>query len=93
MQKSYINQLQKLQNPTLRRILGFFCIAPIDTLKIESNISTIEIRMQRKMQKYALRTVKMTENHLIRIRTSIFYFSEYQNEIFDENFIQWNENE
>ena len=44
--------------------------------------------MHRKMQKYASRTMKMTENHLIRLRTSILYFSEYQNEIFDENFDQ-----
>ena len=26
-------------------------------------------------------------------RNSIFYFSEYQNEILNENFTQWNENE
>ena len=44
--------------------------------------------MHRKMQKYDLRTMKMTENHLIRIRTSIFYFSKYQSKIFDEDFIQ-----
>ena len=49
--------------------------------------------MHRKMQKYALRTIKMNENHSIRKRTSIFYFPEYQNGIFDENFSQWNENE
>ena len=62
-------------------------------MKIKANISSIEIRMHRKMQKFALRTLKMSENHSIRIRTSIFYFSEYQNETFDENFIQWDENE
>ena len=84
--------MQKLQNSTLREILEFFYIASIDALKIKSNIPSIEIRMYRKMQKYALRTMKMTENHSIRIRTSIFYFSEYQNEIFVENFIQWNKN-
>ena len=49
--------------------------------------------MHRKMQKYALRTMKMTENYSIRLRTPIFYSSKYQNEVFDENFIQWNENE
>ena len=32
--------------------------------------------------------MKMTENHSIRLRTPICYFSEYQNEIFDEHFIQ-----
>ena len=87
MQKSYINQLQKLQNSTLRKIPRLFRIASIIALKIESNISSIEIRMHRKMQKYALRTMKMIENYSIRIRISIFYFFEYQSEIFDENLI------
>ena len=87
-QKSYINQLQKLQNSTIRKILRSFRIASIEALKIESNISSIEIRMHRKMQKYALRTMKMTKNHSIRLRISIFYSSKYQNEIFDENSIQ-----
>ena len=87
-QKSYINQLQKLQKLFLREILEFFPIASIDALKIKSNISSIKIRIHRKMQKYALRTMKMTENHSIHIQIPIFYFSEYQSEIFDETFIQ-----
>ena len=37
--------------------------------------------------------IKMTENHSIHIRIPIVCFSEYQSEIFDENFIQWDENE
>ena len=49
--------------------------------------------MHRKMQEYAFCTIKMIENLLIRIRISIFYFFKYQNQIFDENFIQRNENE
>ena len=40
------------------------------------------------MQKYAFCTMKLTENDLIHIRTLQFYFSKYQNDIFDENFIQ-----
>ena len=88
MQKSYLNQLQELQNSTLRKILRFFGIAFIDALEIESNISLIEIRMHRKMQKYALCTMKMLGNHLIHIRTSILCSFEYENEIFDETFIQ-----
>ena len=64
-QKLYINQLQKLQNSALRKILGSFRTAPIGALEIESNIPPVEIRMHRKMQKYALRTMKMTENHPI----------------------------
>ena len=72
-----MNQLQKLQNSTLRKVLEFFRIGSNETMKIKSNISSIEIRMHRKMQKYALRTLKMTENHSIRTRTSIFYFFEY----------------
>ena len=44
------------------------------------------------MQKYALRTMRMTENHPIRLRTPISYPPEYQSGIFDENFIQWDEN-
>ena len=84
--------MQKLQNSTLRKILEFFHIASIDTLKIKSNISSIEIRIHRKIQKYAFCTMKMIENHSICICTSILYFSKYQNEVFDEHFIQWNEN-
>ena len=76
-QKSYIDQLQKLQNSALRKILEFFRIASIDAMEIKANISSIEIRMHRKMQKFALRTLKMSENYSIRIRISIFYFSEY----------------
>ena len=92
-QKSYLNQLQKLQNSTIRNILGSFCIASIETLKIESNTLSIKSCMYRKMIKYALHTMKMIKNYAIYIRTPIFYFSEYQNQVFDENFIQWNENE
>ena len=87
-QKLYIDQLQKLQNSTLRKILKFFHITSIDAMKIESNIPSIEIRVYRKMQKYALRTIKMTENHSVHMCTSMFYSSKYQNKIFDENFIQ-----
>ena len=93
MQKSYNNQLQKLQNSALRKILRFFRIASIGALKVELNIPSIKIRIHRKTQKYALRTMKMIENNSIRIRISIFYFSEYRSEIFDENFIQRDKNE
>ena len=62
-------------------------------MKIESNISSIEICIYRKMQKYALRKIKMTENYSVHMHTSIFYSFQYQNGIFDENFIQWDENE
>ena len=87
-QKSYINQLQKLQNLALRKILGSFRTAITGKLEIESNIPPVEIRMHRKMQKYALRTMRITENHSIRLRTPISYLPEYQSGIFDENFIQ-----
>ena len=86
-QKIYINQFQKLQNSTIRKILRFFCIVFIETLKIESNISSIKIRIHRKMQKYAFCTMKMTENYSIRFRILIFYFAKYQNGTFDEYFI------
>ena len=85
--------MQKLQNSIMRKILRSFRNAFIETLKIKSNISSIEIGIHRKMQKYALRIIKRTKDHSIRLRTSIFYFSKYQNEIFDENFIQWDKNE
>ena len=49
--------------------------------------------MHPKMQKYALRTIKMTENYSIRLRTPISYSPEYQNRIFDKNSIQWDEME
>ena len=73
-QKAYINQLQKLQNSTLRKFLGFFRFASIDALKMESNISLVKIRRHRKIQKYALCTIKLTENYSIRIRTQYSIF-------------------
>ena len=79
--------MQNLQNLILKRILKSLRIASIETLKIESNTSSIEIRIHRKIQTYVLRRMKMTKNHSIRIRTSIVYSFEYQNEIFDEKFI------
>ena len=87
-QKSYINQFQKLQNSALRKILESFCTASTDALEIESNIPSIEIRMHRKMPKYALCTMRIAKNHSIRLCLPIFYPSEYQSGIFDENFIQ-----
>ena len=48
--------------------------------------------MHRRMQKYALHTIKMTQNHTIRICTSASFFHKYLNKILDENFIQWDEN-
>ena len=92
-QKSYLNQLQNLQNLILRKILEFFRIASIDAMKIKSNILSIETRVHWKMQRYALRTMKMTENYSICINTLIFDLLKYLKRIFDENFIQWNENE
>ena len=76
-QKSYLNQLQKLQNSILRKILESFCIASLNAMKIKSNIASIKIRIHRKMQKYALRTMKMTENHSICMCISIFYSFKY----------------
>ena len=64
-QKSYLNQLQNLQNLILRNFLEFFHIASIDAMKIKLNISSMKIRMHRKMQKYTLRTIKINKNHSI----------------------------
>ena len=49
--------------------------------------------MHRKMQKYALRTLKIDEKSFNSNSNLNILFFEYQNEIFDEDFIQWNKDE
>ena len=91
-QKTYLNQLQKLQNTALRKILECFRTTSVNAMKIEVNISSVKLRLTRKSMKYALRVIKMKKNHSVRSRTSTTYFSEYQNSVDEENskFAEWN---
>ena len=65
--------MQKLQNLVLRKIPRAFRISSIVIMKIEANISSIEIRLNQKMQKLALRIMKMKKTHLTKLRTSSIF--------------------
>ena len=58
-QKSYAEKFQKLQNLKLRKILETFKTSSITVMKIEANIQPIEIWLNQKNQKLALRIMKL----------------------------------
>ena len=69
-QKHLLEKFQKLQNQTLRKILGVFKTSPISAMEIEASISLPKIRFNRICKNYALRTLQMHEKHSIRLRVS-----------------------
>ena len=64
--KSLIRPLQAIQNLATRRILGVFKTAPITPLELESAILPPDIRLSNSLYKYALRILKLSQNHVIR---------------------------
>ena len=73
--------MQKLQNLALRKILKAFRTSPIAIMKIEANILSVEIRLNQKMQKLALRIMKMKKTHFTKLRTSSIFRLNQLNEI------------
>jgi hypothetical protein len=71
-QKQCENKLQKLQNATLKKILEAFRISPIVVMKIETNLKSINIRLDQKNQKLELRMLKIKKNHSIRLKNPNF---------------------
>lgn len=61
------SRLQKLQNLGLRKILGVFKTAPIVPMEVEAAIPPISIRLDNNIQKYAVRTKRLPNNHPINI--------------------------
>ena len=94
-QKTYENQLQRLQNKALYKILEAFKTLSEAAMKLEANIESVRVRLNKKCRKYALRVITLSENHSIRQRTLLSFSSE--NEIeqkipIELNYLNWNQN-
>ena len=76
-QKQYLRQLQTLQNKVLRKILGVFRISPDGPMESEANIPPPAIRIQQKIQKYALRVILFESTSPTSIRTSVSFPPEF----------------
>jgi hypothetical protein len=70
-----------LQNDALRKILEAFQISSIAAMKIEANIKSINIRLDQKNQKLALRMLKMNKNHSTRLKICEFFFEKLKQNI------------
>ena len=73
---NYQNQLQKLQNTALHKILEVFRTSSAAAMELEADIEPVKIRLNKKCRKYALRVIKLPENHSVRQRTSHSYSPE-----------------
>src|SRR5216117_2605726 len=79
-QKHLLEKFQKLQNQTLRKILGTFKTSPVSVMEIEVSISPSKVRFNRICKNYALRILQMHDKHPIRLRVSSG-FSSFNSEI------------
>ena len=75
-----LEKFQKLQNQTLRKILGTFKTSPASVMKIKASILPSKVRFNRICKNYALRILQMHEKYSIRLRVSSG-FSLFVNEI------------
>ena len=87
-QKSYQDQLQKLQNKALHKILEAFKTSPAAAIKLKANIESVKVKLNKKCRKYALRVITLPETHSIRQRTPLSFPSEK----LESNFLDWNQN-
>jgi len=93
-QKHLLEKFQKLQNQILRKILDIFKTSLISVMKIEVSLPSFKVRFNKICKNYALRTLKMHENHPIRLRVSSD-FPPHSNEIELDwsQYLDWNEKE
>jgi ribonuclease HI len=94
-QKQFRNKLQKLQNIALKKILEAFRISFVAVMKIETNLKSIDIRLNQKKQKLELKMLKMKTNHSIKMKISNFSlknWNETRNEQ-SKKFSEWNQND
>ena len=75
-----IQRIQKLQNQTLRKILGTFKTSLVGVMEIEASIPPLKVRFNKICKNYALRILQMHENYSIRLRVSS-NFPSFINEI------------
>ena len=92
-QKNYQNQLQKLQNTALHKILEVFKTSSAAAMKLKADIKSVKIKLNKKCRKYILRVIILSENHSVRQRTSHSYSSEEISEqkiLIELNYLDWN---
>ena len=65
-QEFALKQLGALQNLAMRKILGVFKTAPIPALELEAALPPPEIRLNRLLRAYAVRTLRLNKQHPIR---------------------------
>jgi hypothetical protein len=93
-QKHLLEKFQKLQNQALRKILGVFKTSPISAMEIEASLPPPKVRFNKMCKNYALRILKMHENHPIRLRVSSS-FPPFSNgiELDWSQYLDWDETE
>ena len=94
-QKSYQDQLQKLQNKALHKILGAFKTSPTAAMELKASIEPVKVRLNKKCRKYALRVITLPDTHPIRQRTPLSFPPENgsgQEISLESNFLDWNQN-
>ena len=65
-QTQFYKPLQALQNLALRKILGVFKTSPIVPMELEAALYPPSIRLNTTLRKYAIRQLKLAQNHPIR---------------------------
>ncbi len=94
-QKQFRNKFQKLQNIVLRKILEAFRISFIAVMKIETNLKSINIKLDQKNQKLELKMFKIKKNHSIRQKISNFSLKNWNETLNEQSkeFSKWNQDE
>jgi hypothetical protein len=94
-QKQFRNKFQKLQNIALKKILEAFRISSVAIMKIEANLKSIDIRLDQKNQKLALKMLKMKKNHSIKQKIPNFSLKNWNETLNEQStkFSEWNQDE
>jgi len=67
-QKTYVRDIQSIQNKAMRRVAGAFRTTSIRALEAETELMSTRQRLFDKHRKYATRVLQMTDNHSTRER-------------------------
>src|SRR6185295_4755819 len=65
-QRTFVKEIQTVQNSIIRRIVGVFRTTLIRALKAETELILIKQRLLNKQRKYALRMLQITDTHNVR---------------------------
>jgi len=66
-----------MQSIVLKKILETCRILLISTIKIEAKLSSIDLQLQQKCNKYTIRLVTLTKNYSTKIYISSSFISQY----------------